>query len=225
MSFWILFIGLSILSYIVSAGFQRRASKYSAMPASYNGAEIAQAMLEDNGIYDVKVVPTRGFLSDHYNPLNKTIALSEKVYYGRSLLSMAVAAHETGHAVQHAQGFFWVKVRSSLVPVVNFASNIGSWLLLAGMFTLHYFPQLMLAGIILFGLSVLFSFITLPVEIDASRRALDWLKTKGLTTGEDYYVAKDALKWAAYTYVMAALTALASLLYYIILFLGATSDD
>ena len=180
-----------------------------------SGAEVAKKMLNDNGIYDVKVVSTRGMLTDHYNPQTKTIALSEGVYGSRSIAAAAVAAHECGHAVQHAMSYAPLKMRSALVPVVNFASSIVQWVLLAGVLMMHSFPGLLWFGIILFATTTLFSFITLPVEINASIRAISWLSNTGVTDSQTRPMAIDALKWAAYTYVIAAVGSLATLLYYI----------
>ena len=177
--------------------------------------EIAMKMLNDNGIYDVKVVPAKGMLTDHYNPATKTVALSEGVYASRSVAAAAVAAHECGHAVQHAKGYAPLKMRSALVPVVSFASNIVQWVLLVGILVINTFPELLWFGIGLFALTTLFSFITLPVEINASQRAIAWLDSTGITDYETRPMAIDALKWAAYTYVVAAIGSLATLLYYI----------
>ena len=185
------------------------------LPNGMSGAEVAQKMLNDHGIYDVRVVPTRGMLTDHFNPQTKTVALSEGVYNSRSVAAAAVAAHECGHAVQHAMGYAPLKMRSALVPVVNFASNIVQWVLLAGVLTVNIFPGLLIFGIILFASTTLFSFITLPVEINASARAISWLSKTGITDSRTQPMAVDALKWAAYTYVVAALGSLATLLYYI----------
>ncbi len=227
MGIWGIFIFLTIISYIVGATFKNKFNKYLKIPMKYglSGYEVAKAMLTDNGIEDVKITVSNGTLTDHYNPTNKTIALSEPVFYGQSIASAAVAAHETGHALQHHTGYFWVQVRSGLVPIVQIGAHISSWLLLAGMLFLHAAPGLMLLGILAYALVVLFSFITLPVEFDASRRALNWLYSKGLISGDDYSIAKDALRWAAMTYVVAALTALASLIYYILMFLSVTSEE
>ena len=202
-----------VLSFIVQQMLQSRFSKYSqvGLPNGMTGAEVAQKMLNDHGIYDVKVVPTRGMLTDHFNPKTKTVALSEGVYASRSV----AAAHECGHAVQHATGYAPLRMRSALVPVVNFASNIVQWVLLAGVLTINIFPGLLIFGIILFASTTLFSFITLPVEINASSRAISWLSRTGITDSRTQPMAVDALKWAAYTYVVAALGSLATLLYYI----------
>ena len=192
-------IVVMVLSFIVQQMLQSRFNKYSKVGTAngMSGAEVAQKMLHDNGIYDVKVVPTRGMLTDHYNPQTKTVALSEGVYASRSVAAAAVAAHECGHAVQHAHGYAPLRMRSALVPVVNF------------------FPSLLWFGIILFATTTLFSFITLPVEVNASSRAIAWLGNAGVTDQRTHHMAVDALKWAAYTYVIAALGSLATLLYYI----------
>ncbi len=206
-----------ILSFLVQQMLQSRFRKYSQirLPNGMSGAEVAQKMLNDHGIYDVKVVPTRGMLTDHFNPQTKTVALSEGVYNSRSVAAAAVAAHECGHAVQHAMGYAPLKMRSALVPVVNFASSIVQWVLLAGVLTINIFPGLLIFGIVLFASTTLFSFITLPVEINASARAISWLSKTGITDSRTQPMAVDALKWAAYTYVVAALGSLATLLYYI----------
>ena len=205
------------LSFIVQQMLQSRFSKYSKVPVAngMSGAEVAQKMLHDHGIYDVKVVPARGMLTDHYNPQTKTVALSEGVYASRSVAAAAVAAHECGHAVQHAIGYAPLKMRSALVPVVNFASSIVQWVLLLGVIMINTFPGLLWFGIILFASTTLFSFITLPVEVNASSRAVSWLGRSGITDTQTAPMAVDALKWAAYTYVVAALGSLSTLLYYI----------
>ena len=206
-----------VLSLIVQQMLQSRFNKYSqvGLPNGMSGAEVAQKMLRDHGIYDVKVVPTRGMLTDHFNPETKTVALSEGVYASRSVAAAAVAAHECGHAVQHAMGYAPVRMRSALVPAVSFASNIVQWVLLAGVIFINIFPSLIWIGIGLFALTTIFSFVTLPVEINASSRAITWLTQAGITDGQTRPMAIDALKWAAYTYVVAALGSLATLLYYI----------
>ena len=208
---------IMVLSFIVQQMLQSRFNKYSkvGLPNRMSGAEVAMKMLHDHGIYDVKVVPTRGMLTDHFNPQTKTVALSEGVYASRSVAAAAVAAHECGHAVQHALGYAPLKMRSALVPVVNFASNIVQWVLLAGVLLINVFPGLLWIGIILFATTTLFSFVTLPVEINASSRAIGWLTQTGITDNQTRPMAIDALKWAAYTYVIAALGSLATLLYYI----------
>ena len=206
-----------VLSFIVQSMLQSRFKKYSQVPTSnyMNGAEVAMKMLHDHGIYDVKVVPTNGTLTDHYNPTTKTIALSEGVYASNSIAAAAVAAHECGHAVQHAYAYGPLKMRSALVPIVSFASNIVQWVLLAGVIFMKTFPGLLWIGIALFACTTLFSFITLPVEINASTRAVSWLSSAGITDSRTKPMAIDALKWAAYTYVIAAIGSLATLLYYI----------
>ena len=225
--YWVIFIGFGILSWLVTTRLQRKFEKYSKvlMPNGMTGKEVAEKMLRDNGIYDVKVISTPGYLTDHYNPVSQTVNLSESVYYSNSIAAAAVAAHECGHAVQHAAAYAPLKMRSALVPVVSFASKIMTFVLLGGMLLLHSFPQLMLFGIILFASTTLFSFITLPVEINASQRALAWLSNAGITNVYTHDKAEDALRSAAYTYVVAALGSLASLLYYIMLFLGARERE
>jgi hypothetical protein len=223
MSIWIIFIGFMILSWIVSMVLKSKFAKYSKIPLDngMSGREVAERMLQDYGISGVKIGSVEGRLTDHYNPADKTINLSQEVYNGRSIASAAVAAHETGHAVQHAKAYAWLGFRSSLVPAVSFASKWVQWILLAGILLVRTFPALLLAGIILFALTTIFSFITLPVEIDASRRALAWLSNSGITSYQNHDKAQDALKWAAYTYVIAALGSLATLLYYIMIFTGS----
>lgn len=210
-------IAIMALSFLVQSMLQSRFNKYSKIPVSngMSGAEVAEKMLRDNGINDVKVVATIGMLTDHYNPQTKTVSLSEGVYASRSVAAAAVAAHECGHAVQHAYGYAPLRMRSALVPVVNFASNIVQWVLLAGVIFFQSFPGLLWLGIALFATTTLFSFITLPVEINASVRAISWLENAGVTDSQTRPMAIDALKWAAYTYVIAALGSLATLLYYI----------
>ncbi len=217
MNIWIIMTAIMVLSIIVQQMLQSRFSKYSkvGLPSGMSGAEVAHKMLRDHGIYDVKVVPTNGMLTDHFNPQTKTVALSESVYASRSVAAAAVAAHECGHAVQHAYGYAPLQMRSALVPVVSFASNIVQWVLLAGLIFINTFPGLIWIGILLFAATTLFSFITLPVEINASSRAISWLTQTGITDAQTRPMAIDALKWAAYTYVVAALGSLATLLYYI----------
>lgn len=217
MNIWIIMIAIMVVSVIVQQMLKSRFNKYSqvGLPNGMSGAEVAQKMLRDHGIYDVKVVPTRGMLTDHFNPETKTVALSEGVYASRSVAAAAVAAHECGHAVQHAMGYAPVRMRSALVPAVSFASNIVQWVLLAGVIFINIFPSLIWIGIGLFALTTIFSFVTLPVEINASSRAITWLTQAGITDGQTRPMAIDALKWAAYTYVVAALGSLATLLYYI----------
>ena len=217
MNIWMIMILVMALSFIVQQMLQSRFNRYSkvGIPSGMTGAEVAQKMLHDHGIYNVKVVPTRGMLTDHFNPQTMTVALSEGVYSSRSVAAAAVAAHECGHAVQHAMGYAPLKMRSALVPVVNFASSIVQWVLLLGVLMINTFPGLLWFGIILFAATTLFSFVTLPVEINASSRAISWLTQTGITDGQTRPMAIDALKWAAYTYVIAALGSLATLIYYI----------
>ena len=219
---WIIFGIFALLSWLVSTQLRSKFKKFSEIPVNYGftGRDIAEKMLSDNGIYEVKVQSVEGELTDHYNPANKTVNLSRAVYYGNSVAAAAVATHECGHAVQHARAYAWLVMRSSLVPVVSFASQWIQWVLLAGIILLNSFPQLLLLGIVLFGMTTLFSFITLPVEINASQRALAWLTHAGITTHSTYPKAQSALKWAAYTYVIAALSSLATLVYYLMIYLG-----
>ena len=204
-----------VASMLIQGMLQSKFEKYSQVPLGLTGADVAARMLAAHGIRDVKIVSIKGKLTDHYDPTTKTVNLSENVYYGRSVAAAAVAAHECGHVVQHATGYAWLRMRSALVPVVSFSSNIVSWVLLAGVLLINVFPQLLWFGIALFALTTLFSFITLPVEINASARAVKWLEKAGIVTYETKPMATDALKWAAYTYVIAALGSLATLLYYI----------
>ena len=215
-----LFLGIAIISYIVQANLKRKFEQYSKMPIGMTGRDIAIKMLHDNGIYDVKVTSTPGMLTDHYNPATKTVNLSEGVYNSASIAAAAVAAHECGHALQHAMAYAPLKMRSALVPIVQFSSSIMSWVLLIGIITIQSMPQLLLAGIILFATTTLFSFITLPVEIDASRRALTWLQITGITNSQNHKYAAGALRSAAYTYVVVALSSLATLFYYVMIYLN-----
>jgi len=223
MNIWIILIGFMILSWVISMVLKSKFTKYSKIPVDngMSGRDVAEKMLRDFGISNVKVQSVPGQLTDHYNPVDRTINLSQEVYNGRSISSAAVAAHECGHAVQHSKAYAWLGFRSKLVPVVSFSSKWVTWILLAGVLLIQSFPALLLAGIIMFGFTTLFSFITLPVEIDASRRALAWLSNAGITSYNNHDKAQDALKWAAYTYVVAALGSLATLLYYIMIFTGA----
>ena len=216
---WIIFGVVAILSWMVSANLKSKFKKYSQTPLSISGKEIAEKMLYDNGIYDVQVTSTPGHLTDHYNPATKTVNLSESVYSQRNVAAAAIAAHECGHAIQHATAYTPLKMRSALVPVVSFSSNIVQWVLLGGILLIEVFPQLLLAGIILFAFTTLFSFVTLPVEIDASNRAIAWLSNAGITNIQTAGMAKGALRSAAYTYVVAALGSLATLFYYIMIFM------
>jgi uncharacterized protein len=226
MMYLLIFGVFMLLSWLISQRLKSKFKKYSKVPIDngLSGREIAERMLHENGIHDVKVTAVPGQLTDHYHPTQKTVNLSPDVYHGRSVASAAVAAHECGHAVQYARAYSFVKVRSTLVPAVSFASNWVQWVLLAGILLINTFPQLLLAGIGLFALTTLFSFITLPVEINASQRALAWLSASGITSYHTHDKAKDALKWAAYTYVVAALASLATLMYYIMIFLGVSRD-
>ena len=221
MIYWVLFIGIALVSYLVQLNLQSKFKKYSQVPLAggLTGREVAEKMLRDNGIYDVQVTSTEGHLTDHYNPATKTVNLSESVYASCSVAAAAVAAHECGHAVQHARAYAPLQLRSALVPVVSFASTWVQWVLLAGMLLINVFPGLLLAGIVLFALT------TLPVEIDASRRATGWLQAAGITGRGDQPMAVSALRSAAYTYVVAALGSLATLVYYIFMFLGASRDE
>lgn len=217
---YFIFIAIAILSYIAQANLNNKFKRYSQI-ATINGTtgkDVAEKMLMQYGLQHVRVTQIEGTLTDHYNPANRTVNLSREVYYGNSIAAAAVAAHECGHAVQHATAYSFLKLRSNLVPAVSFASKFLPWFLLGGILTIEVFPILMLIGIILFALTTIFSFVTLPVEIDASRRALAWLSTAGITTSVTHKQAKDALKSAAYTYVVAALSSLATLIYYIIIF-------
>lgn len=217
MNIWVIMIAVMVLSMLVQSMLQSRFSKYSqvGLPSGMTGAEVAMKMLRDHGIHDVKVVATAGMLTDHFNPTTKTVALSEGVFSSRSVAAAAVAAHECGHAVQHAMGYAPLRMRSALVPAVNFASNTVQWVLLAGVIFINTFPGLLWIGIGLFAITTLFSFVTLPVEINASARAVSWLANAGITNEQTRPMAIDALKWAAYTYVIAAIGSLATLLYYI----------
>ena len=220
--YWIIFIGTAIASWVVQSSLQSKFKKYSQVPLPYGitGADVARKMLRDNGINDVQITHTPGHLTDHYNPQTKTVNLSESVYNSCSIAAAAVAAHECGHALQHANAYAPLKMRSALVPVVSFASQWVMWILLAGMFLINSFPSLMLFGIILFAMTTVFSFITLPVEINASQRAVKWLLSAGITNDRTTSMAESALRSAAYTYVVAALSSLATLMYYIMIFLG-----
>ncbi|GAA4320132.1 zinc metallopeptidase [Flaviaesturariibacter amylovorans] len=221
----LVFIGISML---VSGILRSRFAAFSKIPlqSRLNGKEVAEKMLRENGIYDVKVVSVDGFLSDHYNPQSKTVNLSPDVYSGYSVAAAAVAAHECGHAIQHATAYAWLNLRSKLVPAVQFSSNIVNWVLLAGVFmAASGNSTLLLVGIALFALTVVFSVVTLPVEFDASRRALAWLQNTNVTNREEYPKAKNALNWAAMTYVVAALASVVTLLQYVMLFLGARDRE
>lgn len=220
--YWILFIAVALISYLVQANLKSKFERFSKIPLpnGMTGRDVAIKMLHDNGIYDVQVISTPGMLTDHYNPMNKTVNLSQGVYGECSIAAAAVAAHECGHAVQHARAYAPLRMRSALVPIVQFSSSIVSWVLLAGMLLMNTFSGLLFLGILLFAVTTLFSFITLPVEIDASRRALVWLNTAGVTNVNTHDKATEALKSAAYTYVVAALSSLATLVYYIMIYMS-----
>ncbi|MBC9933601.1 zinc metallopeptidase [Chitinophaga qingshengii] len=216
----LIFVGISFLvSYVLKSKFRT----YSEIPTSsgLTGKQIAEKMLRDNNILDVQVLSVDGFLSDHYNPANKTVNLSPDVYAGANVAAAAVAAHECGHAVQHAAAYPWLGLRSRLVPAVQFSASLVQWILLGGILLINVFPQLLLAGIILFGITTLFALITLPVEFDASRRALAWLDRSQVMRPQEHDKAKNALWWAAMTYVVAALASLATLFQYILIYMGA----
>jgi Zn-dependent membrane protease YugP len=222
----ILFIAIAVVSYLVQANLKNKFERYSKIPidGGLTGREVAEKMLHDNGIYDVTVRSTNGTLTDFYNPADKTVNLSESVYDNYSVAAAAVAAHECGHAVQHAKAYGPLKLRSGLVPAVTFASQWVTWILLAGILLIKAFPAILLFGIGLFALTTLFSFITLPVEIDASRRAVGWLEHAGITNQQNHAAAVSALRSAAYTYVVAALSSLATLIYYVMIFMGGRRD-
>lgn len=224
---WILGLVMFGISFLVSQRLKSKFTQYSKTPLSngMSGQEVALQMLADNGIRDVKVVSVAGQLTDHYNPANKTVNLSEVVYHSRNAAAAAVAAHECGHAVQHATAYSWLQMRSKLVPVVQVSSRWMQWVILGGIVLTSTMagplgPNVLLAGIIMFAFTTLFAFITLPVEYDASNRALAWMKQRGIVTTAEYAMSEDALKWAARTYVVAAIGSLATLLYYIMLYMG-----
>lgn len=214
--YWIIFITFALLSWIVSASLERKFAKYSQVGISMTGKQVAEKMLRDSGITDVQVISTSGHLTDHYNPVTKTVNLSESVYNSASIAAAAVAAHECGHAVQHQVEYAPLKMRTALVPVVNFANRWVVWVMLIGMLVFETFPQLIYIGIGLYGLTTLFAFVTLPVEINASERAVAWLEESGVADRETKEMASDALHSAAYTYVVAALGSLAYLIYLIL---------
>jgi Zn-dependent membrane protease YugP len=220
----ILFIGISLLvSFILKSKFNTYGKIF--LTNHLTGREVAEKMLKENGIYDVKVVSVDGFLSDHYNPQTKTVNLSPDVYNNSSISAAAVAAHECGHAIQHARLYPWLTMRSKLVPAVQISSSLVQWVLLAGIMLVNTFPGLLLAGIILFAVTTLFSVITLPVEFDASRRALAWLSQTNVVNGAEYPKAKDALWWAAMTYVVAAVASIVTLIQYILIYLTNSDND
>ena len=220
--YWIVFIGIALASWLVSSSLERKFKKYAKEPLRMTGRDVAEKMLHDNGIFDVQITCIKGQLTDHYNPSAKTVNLSEDVFNGANVAAAAVAAHECGHAVQHATAYAPLKMRSALVPVVSFASNWMTWILLIGMLTINTFPQLLAIGVGLFAITTLFSFITLPVEVNASQRAVNWLQEAGITDRDTTEMASDALHSAAYTYVVAALSSLATLIYYLLILLGGS---
>ena len=217
MYIWIILIAVMVASFIIQRVLQSKFDKYSNVPSpgGLTGAEVARLMLERNGVHDVEVTCIEGKLTDHYDPRNSTINLSREVYAGRSVAACAVAAHETGHALQHATGYGPLKVRTALVPVVTFANNTVQWVLLAGVLLINLTPALLWLGIALFAMTTFFSLVTLPVEINASVKAVNWLTAEGVLDSTTKPMAADALKWAAYTYVIAAVGSLATLIYYI----------
>ena len=217
MGAYVIGIVVMLVSMLVSWQLKSRFQKYSKTPLAngMSGAEVAQHMLQDHGISNVRVVSVAGQLTDHYNPANRTVNLSEPVYHGRNAAAVAVAAHECGHAVQHATAYSWLTMRSKLVPVVQVSSTIMPWVIMGGILMINSFPQLLVAGVVTFGLTTLFSFVTLPVEYDASNRALAWIQRRGIVTTGEYAMSADALKWAARTYVVSAIGSLATLLYYV----------
>jgi Zn-dependent membrane protease YugP len=222
MSYMILAGAIMLASWLVSKKLKSKFEFYSKLELQngMSGAEIAEKMLADNGIRDVRVISTPGRLTDHYNPSDKTVNLSESVYNQRNAAAAAVAAHEVGHAVQHAQAYSWLTMRSKLVPVVQVASSFVQWILLGGILMINVFPQLLLIGIFVFAAITLFSVITLPVEYDASNRALAWLENKRMLTQQEHDGAKDALKWAARTYVVAAIGSIGTLMYYVMIYMN-----
>lgn len=219
---YIIGILFAVVGMIVSGVLKSKFKKYSQIPVArgLTGRDVAELMLRENGINDVQVISVAGQLTDHYNPMNKTVNLSEGVYNTNSIAAAAIAAHECGHAVQHATGYAWLKFRSQMVPMVSVASKWVMWVILAGILFINAFPQLLLAGIVLFGLTTVFSFVTLPVEFDASRRAIAWLQGSSIAGSMEMNKAKDALRWAASTYVVAALGSIATLAYYILIYMN-----
>ncbi|MBR4568567.1 MAG: zinc metallopeptidase [Bacteroidales bacterium] len=217
MNIWFIVIAVMVLSFIIQQTLQSRFAKYSQIPTPgrLTGAEVARKMLEDNGITNVRITSVQGQLTDHFNPETMTVNLSESVYGQRSIAAAAVAAHECGHVLQHAKGYAPLKMRTALVPVVSFANKTVQWIILLGVLLINITPSLLWLGIILFGATTLFSIVTLPVEVNASQRAVAWLKESRIVDSETAPMAADALKWAAYTYFIAAIGSLATLLYYI----------
>lgn len=212
----------ALIGMLVSFQLKRKFAKYSKLTLQngMSGKEVAERMLADSGVHDVKVVSVRGQLTDHYNPMNKTVNLSQVVYNERNAAAAAVAAHEVGHAIQHNVGYSMLQFRSKMVPLLTITSKFVPFVLMAGFALITVFPQLLLIGIIMFGVATLFSFVTLPVEFDASKRALAWIKDNGVVNEQEYAGSKDALKWAAMTYVVSALGSLATLLYYLSIYLN-----
>ena len=225
MGIYLIFFGLTLASWWVQNSLSKKFSKYGRIPLSHpmSGRDVAIAMLRSHGINDVIVTSVASDLTDHFNPVNRTVNLSQSVYATNSIAAAAVAAHECGHAVQHQVGYSMLRLRSALVPAVSFASQWVSWVILGGIILLQVFvsPYLLLLGIAMFAITALFSLVTLPVEVDASRRAMQWLEQSGITQGESTAMAKDALRAAAYTYVIAALGSLATVIYYLLLFMGS----
>ena len=213
---------IMLVSWLVSKQLKDRFEKYSRTPLQngMSGREVAERMLADHGISNVKVISVPGQLTDHYNPANHTVNLSEPVYHARNAAAAAVAAHEVGHAVQHATAYKWLQMRSKLVPAVSFVSQWMQWILLGGILLINTFPQLLLIGIVMFAMTTLFSLVTLPVEYDASNRALAWMSNKGIVTTSEHALSADALKWAARTYVVAAIGSIGTLLYYVMVYLN-----
>lgn len=222
----LIFAVFAIASWAVGARLKSKFKQYSQTPlrSGVSGAEAAAQMLRDSGISDVRILSTGGRLTDHYNPADKTVNLSQEVYSGRNAAAVAVATHECGHAVQHAQAYSMLKFRSAMVPVLNVSSQYLTWIILIGIFVMNTTPVPLLLGIGLFAITTLFAFITLPVEFDASKRALAWMDNQRVVTSQEHSMAKDALKWAAMTYVVAALASLAQLLYLVSIFLGGRRD-
>ena len=221
--YWIIFGVFALLSWLVSSSLERKFKKYSQEPLPLTGAQVAEKMLRENGITDVKVTCTPGHLTDHYNPLTRTVNLSESVYSSANVAAAAVAAHECGHAVQHERAYAPLQLRSALVPVVNFSNKWTMWVILAGLIFINDQNNILLwIGIGLYAITTLFTFVTLPVEVDASRRAVDWLQEAGITDNHTTQMASEALHSAAYTYVVAALASLATLVYYILIALGGS---
>ena len=215
----LIFVGIGMLvSFKLKSKFKQFGSV--SLKSQLSGKEVAERMLHENGIYDVRVVSGEGFLSDHYNPISKTVSLSPDVYHEASIAAAAVASHECGHAVQHSRAYPWLMFRSRMVPIVQVSSILIQWVLLAGILLINVFPELLLAGIILFAITTVFSIITLPVEFDASKRALIWLESSGVATHSEHAMAKEALKWAAMTYVVAAIASLVTLVQYVLIYLG-----